>query len=963
VNIPARKRFRRPLESPLLVRVLVIQILGLLLAACGGGGGGGSSAPTPAPVNSAPFASAGDNQTVNAGATVLLDASGSSDSDGSIAAYRWSQTEGPEVEITNADSVQASFVAPRLNRDSELIFTVSVSDNDGASARAFVTVTALADADIPEVRISGRILPAASQSLDGDTNDPFNPLVPNDDPASPQSIGNPTTLGGYVNEPGRGAEGRSQIAGDREDYFRVELLAGQSINLLVAEFQDADADLYLYTPDEELIDFSIATGQRESILVQEAGTYLVNVSIFSGATNYTLTIGSSLIPADAAHYRDVIPGQALITYSKTADMSLRRQLIQAMRMHQAGGGEGRERLMLLDDAAQDLQLLNRRVGAQAFRRQQFTDTGLAQRWNTLISIKQLAQSPAVKSAEPNYRIYPLLNVNDGGYPFQWHYPLINLPGAWDSTTGDPGIIVAVIDTGILAGHPDLAGQLVEGFDFIRDPREAGDGDGIDPNPEETIGNADPGAVNYHGTHVAGTVAARGNNGIGVTGVAFNARIMPVRAINASGGTLYDVNQAIRFAAGLDNDSGTRPATPAQIINLSLGGGGFSPSSQALYNELRNLGVIVVAAAGNEGSSVLSYPASYDNVISVSAVDTQRRITNYSNTGREIDLAAPGGNGSVDLNGDGYPDGVLSTGSADGEFAYTFLSGTSMASPHVAGVLALMKSVNPDLDGDDIDRLLENGQLSDDAGTPGRDDLYGHGIINARRAIDAALAEAGNSANVPPRLSASSSALSFGATLTRLEVLLRNSGGGELAQVALQGDQPWLTVSGESIDAQGLGRYAVTVSRDGLSPGIYEAALRASSNANDLDIRVLLSVADAQEAELGQVYLLLFDPAADAVVAQAIIERDAEGYRFELPPTPAGRYQIFAGTDLDNDLLICDGGEACGAYLTIEDPITFEFDRDRDDISFPVEYLIALPDTAAADYDGRTRGFPELQRER
>ncbi|WP_439105649.1 S8 family serine peptidase [Congregibacter sp.] len=961
------------------LRAFATATLTLLLVSCGGGGGGGSSSTPspPPPVNTPPVAEAGAAQSVDAATTVNLSGDESQDSDGNIATYQWTQSEGPDVELSGADQALASFTAPSLGEDRDLLFTLTVTDDDGASASDSVTVTVLAAIVAEQVSISGSIQPAASQSLDGDTNDPFNPFLNNDDPAQPQVIANPTTLGGYVNEPGSGAEGRSQVAGDREDYFLVDLLAGQSITLLVAEYQDADADLYLYSTDGELLDFSIETGPSESIVIDQSDSYLVNVSVFAGATNYTLAIGSSLVPVSRAHYEDVIPGQMIVSYADTpagspastsksasSPTNTASTFAQRLRMRQLGGGPRRARLMALENAGQDRQLLTRRLGAQQFRRAQFVEDDLAKRWSTLISIKRLARSPEVASAEPNYRVRPSAAVDDEIYPLQWHYPLISVPGAWETSTGDPGVIVAVVDTGVLSGHPDLAGQLVPGYDFIRDASEAADGDGIDPNPEETIGGGDLAAVNFHGTHVTGTVAARGNNGIGVTGVAFGARVMPLRALAASGGTGYDVNQAVRFAAGLENDSGTFPDQPAQIINLSLSGGGFSASTQSLYDELRARGIIVVAAAGNEDSTAPTYPASYDNVISVSAVDTQRRITNYSNTGGGIDLAAPGGDGSQDFNGDGYPDGVLSTGGSDGEFAYIFLSGTSVAAPHVAGVMALMKSVNPDLTADDVDRLMEQGALSDDVGVEGRDNLYGHGIINARKAIEAALAEAGSSSGSDPRLGTSSSALNFSSQRTRLELVLRNSGGGDLQNVQLQANDSWISTSTISVDSEGLGRYAIEVLREGLAPGVYEGSLTATSSANELSIRILLSVTDATDAELGIVYLLLFDPASDTVIAQTVIEAGSNNFDFAFPDTPAGMYQLFAGTDLDNDLLICDPGEACGAYLTIDQPLTINFDRNRDDIDFAIEYLVALPGVASATgtSSARAGAFKFLKRE-
>jgi serine protease len=801
--------------------------------------------------------------------------------------------------------------------------------------------------------LSGTITTSSAQTVDSDTNDPAHLAIGNNDPGTAQPIASPITLGGYVNQPGTGAPGRSQQAGDVDDYFRVELLAGQRITMLVGDFEQADADLYLLDAQGNIVDFSVDTGRVETLLVPADGSYLVNAFAFTGATNYILAIGTpnAAAPLDAQDYR-FVPWQAVVTYRDDTLASGKRSpgedVARSMGMEQRAGGPGRSRLL----AIQREQNTARRLAAANPKAVAITDPDARARWETLMAIKSLRQDPRIRHAEPNYLVQALAAPNDAAYPLQWHYPLIGLPEAWEITTGDPGVVVAVIDSGILASHPDLAGQWVDGYDFIRDPASAGDGDGIDPDPQDTGVSEGNTSDSFHGTHVSGTVVARGGNLIGVAGSAYSSRVMPVRALGAGGGgTTYDVDQAVRYAAGLANDSGTVPERPAQIINLSLGGAPFSQGTQALLDEVRAAGVLVVAAAGNQASSAPVYPASYDGVISVSAVDAQRRLAPYSSTGPGIDVAAPGGNNSVDQNGDGYPDGVLSTAGTIGpngiNFTYSFANGTSMAAPHVAGVLALMKSVNPQLTPEDIDAMLAAGELSDDLGAPGRDDQFGHGIINAQRAVVAALEAGGTTPADNPRLVASSNALTFGRDTTSLTLNLRNGGKGELTLTNLSASQPWLQIAPVNVDQAGLGDYAVNVDRSGFAPGIYTADVIAESSVNSLAVQVLVSVGDGSAgAGAGVIYVLLYDPLLDATVAEFATAGNGTSHPFQFTGIPAGSYEIVAGTDADNDLLVCDAGEACGAWLTIDQPIRIELEGNLTDLDFPVEYLVNLPSASA-----------------
>ena len=803
--------------------------------------------------------------------------------------------------------------------------------------------------------LSGTITASPSQAVDWDTNDP-NPVGTrrsNDTVGTAQPIPNPITLGGYVNEAETGAEGASYTSGDENDYFRVELFAGQSVTMLVADFQQADADLYLWDArGTEILDYSIESGEVESLVVPRDGTYIVHANAYAGATNYILAIGNrNGVSSQSARHFDMLPWQTVIKYREDAEQSSHpgsRGMAHRLGLQQRAGGRGRSRLMALRRGAVAGLRDPARKTYEPDKGDAIRDPQLRARWETLLAIKALRSDPQIEYAEPNYRVHALAEPNDEGYPFQWHYPLIDLPAAWDSTTGSANVTVAVVDTGILARHPDLQGQLVAGYDFIRDPGSALDGDGLDPNPEDPGDGQDAASSSFHGTHVSGTVAAAGDNRIGVTGVAYGARVMPLRALGAGGGgTTYDVDQAVRFAAGLANDSGTVPSRPADVINLSLGGAPFSQASQNLYRQVREAGVMVVAAAGNEGSSLPSYPASYEGVISVSAVGAQRQPTSYSNTGRFIDVAAPGGNNSVDLNGDGYPDGVLSTGGLDnGEFGYTFSSGTSMAAPHVAGVLALMKSANPDLTPGDIEALLVRGELTDDLGPTGRDDTTGYGLINAQRAVRAALEAGGSSPADNPLLSASASTLNFASASDALELELRNGGQGELELLELATPAPWLELTPLNVGTDGLGLYRVQVDRSGLEAGVYASDITARSSVNDLIVRVIMSVGgDGASANVGVIYILLLEQDSEEPIAQASAVVAEGQYKFSFTDLPTGRYRVVAGSDADNDLFICDAGEACGAWLTVDQPLEINLDANREDINFPVDYVISIPTIA------------------
>jgi len=289
--------------------------------------------------------------------------------------------------------------------------------------------------------------------------------------------------------------------------------------------------------------------------------------------------------------------------------------------------------------------------------------------------------------------------NDPYYPYQWNFELIDLLKAWDSATGE-GVVVAVVDSGVTQVGDLAKTNFVPGYDFV-------DNDG------------DPHDANGHGTHVAGTIAQSTNNSYGTAGAAFESTLMPVRVLDRSGrGSYYNIYRGILWAV----DHG------ADVINLSLGGAQPSSLLERAVEYAYDRGVPVVAASGNNGSTGSNgviYPAAYDQfAIAVGAVRYDKKRVNYSNGGNALDFVAPGGDMGVDQNGDGYGDGILQE-TING---FYFYQGTSMATAHVSGLVALLKEIGGSLSPDEVEQRLMDA--SEDLGSSGWDRQYGHGLVNA-----------------------------------------------------------------------------------------------------------------------------------------------------------------------------------------------------------------------------------------
>ncbi|MBI2932800.1 MAG: S8 family serine peptidase [Planctomycetes bacterium] len=335
---------------------------------------------------------------------------------------------------------------------------------------------------------------------------------------------------------------------------------------------------------------------------------------------------------------------------------------------------------------------------------------------------ELASHPDVEYVEPNFIVraldvmpddpsfYQLWGLHNTGQTAGTVDADIDAPAAWELGTGSAQVVVGVVDTGIDYTHPDLAANMWLNSDEIPGNGVDDDGNGrVDDRYGYDFANNDgnPMDDHYHGTHVAGTIGAVGNNGVGVSGVCWTVRLMALKFLGASGsGSLSGAVSAIQYAI----------ANGAHVLSNSWGGGGYSQALRDAIAAAHNAGIVFVAAAGNRNTDAMFYPAGYPNVIAVAATNHNDAKAFFSNYGFHIDVAAPG----------------VSVYSTKPSNQYGALSGTSMACPHVSGLAALLKSRNAMLTPDQIEGIIKAS--ADDRGDPGWDPIYGTGRINAHTAM-------------------------------------------------------------------------------------------------------------------------------------------------------------------------------------------------------------------------------------
>lgn len=453
----------------------------------------------------------------------------------------------------------------------------------------------------------------------------------------------------------------------------------------------------------------------------------------------------ALMPLDA-----LPPARLIVAYDDDlADVRSRGRAAMTASAASARDSRGRARIDSL--AALAGQPLQFRRGLANGALLVDADSGLDEAGLLRLAERIKARAPAgLRYVEPDRILQPVLTPNDPSLGSLWGMagPAqvnglagINAYPAWDRTDGS-GATVAVIDTGYRP-HADLAGQVVAQYDFISDAASGNDGDGRDSNAQDpgdfrisgSCGSSGTSTSSWHGTHVAGTIAALGNNGLGVVGAAFGARLVIARVLGRCGGSTSDIADAIIWSSGGAVSGVSSNPQPAQVLNMSLGGQypcSASPTLQGAIDSARSRGATVVVAAGNSNMDAAGFsPASCSGVISVASIGDGGSRAPYSNYGASVDVAAPGGDMSR-----GSTVGILSTynsgATTPGADSHAYLQGTSMASPHVAGVAALLYAAKPAITPDEVEATLKGNVRA----FPGSCISCGSGLVDATLALAA-----------------------------------------------------------------------------------------------------------------------------------------------------------------------------------------------------------------------------------
>ena len=882
--------------------------------------------------------------------------------------FTWSITGGDDSGIMSLANVSGGVGNLRFNSftgvdyenpsdaDTDNVYLVQLTaTEDKANGLSTVLDLRITITDVKDTwSISGTLYSNPLTAIDGDVPDIiYYPPTPNNDIDSAQVILNPTDVIGHIGDnsievlnigddgfcledpdnPGF-CDYIEIFNEDAIDWYKISgapnLLLTLSIEGLIYEqggsyycctSDGLNADLYIYDENGELADFAYTSNSTDTfrqIVLPESGTFYAVIRAITGHTKYVLTLGSNVTGVSSQRdIKDQYADSRFISYIPFGDDFDINTYVRP------------EFDLSLND-----------LNAKIIESNQILPKGLRviefdidKEFNDIFGDNYLSESSNISQVRylkhwkllQHYRQkYPKLNLeldfkakahftNDPYWPYQWGLSQIGLDSVLTTIGQDvKDVAVAVIDTGspIITSTAWTTSAFADGgFDFVPFTN-AGDGDGYDSDPTDSAAASDS-----HGTHVATTISAL-NDGLNING--FGIQTVPIRALGQDGtGFRSDIVQGMLYAAGLPNGSNTiySGSVPIKVINMSLGstGGSCGATYQNAINDVYNTGITIVSSSGNEAQEApgfYGYPASCNNVISVGATNYLRGRAYYSTYNDQVDIAAPGGDLTADVNADGYSDGILAFSTNED---LNFYQGTSMASPHVSGAIAVLYALVPTLQPFQVEGLLVDGHLTDDVGDEGKDDEFGYGALNLQKAVNRIISDEGLDFTYA---TIDTTTYNMGLEVNNFDFNINKVGDGELSVVSIESAIPSaVTINSTSADSEGFGNYTVSLDRSSLPDGLYQSNVTVTfSNENSVVLSISFQVGpDREIIPVPTIYLTLRDSNGESPVYD-YLEMPEGSLAFTANNIPPGDYYWVFSTIIDD--FITDPGEFYNYYPDI-----------------------------------------------
>ncbi len=899
-----------------------ILVCAYTLFSCGGGGGGGG----------AQTSSGNQQQTVQTAPTVTFSVNESQPEQDDNFELSWSASTGASCTASGSWSGSKARSGSETFASSETgiyEFTLTCSNSAGDTTKS-LSVTVIEKT----YTISGVVKAASFVELDGDVPSSDYPQVGNNgNDEGIQLIVNPAKLIGYVTD----AED-----GDELDIYEIGLTGNQWVGLEIADYNaddpnSVDLDVYVVNEDIEIISYGVSTEAFESVALPDSGKYYILVASISGSSRYVLTVANTVASYSFSNYSSsasVVPDSMVVARVHAAspnqnddgfknlseiDRSIMRELRFEFRDSYDSildKGSSGMRVMRSGSMTQDSK--PERNYLEKIRRM------LGKRWNVLLTddvSKQILTKKYIARKSKlvdGLKLSPQMELSAFGFQkdplfeYQWNYQQIGVQAALESIgSNQTDQIVAVLDQGspptssVTYANTEFAEG---GYDFISNDADPTASVKLVPDPysSETHEN--------HGIHVSGIIAAK-NDGENLNGM--GVKVLPIRVLSNEGNSGSALTEALKYFAGETNISGEvydNSGGKLAALNLSLGvcvEDSYVLAEDAncqLISKIRDKGISVVAAAGNCkcGSKaspiycpVKVFPAACPGVISVAAVDTASDRASYSSYHASVDIAAPGGDSSADLNADGVFDGVLS---------YIDLNdieekqGTSMAAPHVAGAIALMKHVDPNLSPAEVDALIQSGQVSRDDQQSAWSQELGYGVLDVSKALESVV-DASSAAELVAVPFFSPSEYDFGYTESSFVLSIKKRGSGDLEVVGIYADiGEHLTYSvEETSEADDIAKYSFTIKRDEIADGSIQNFLYFLMSDNQYyGVPLRYSVGALRTpANVGSNILGVYDLDKEEFLEAIQVDMSSGSANFSFAGLPAGNYLLLAISDIDS----------------------------------------------------------------